>query len=65
MKPYVKDIGFPKEKNHSGREWGITGWMKSISKYEKLNTRNANRSHKKGVRQQSKIQIKKELEITD
>lgn len=37
---------------------GIPGVVKSISKWDKLITKNANRSIKKAVRQRSKIQLK-------
>jgi hypothetical protein len=61
MKPYTTDIGSGKFVNHSGREWGCTGYMKSITRYEKLTTKNANRSMKKSMRQVSKNIVREEL----
>lgn len=60
MKPYTKDIGFGKMV--ASRTCYTTGYMKGVSHYDKLTTRNANRSMKKSMRQQNKKEIQLELE---
>lgn len=51
MKKYGKRSG---EKFRTEKKDGIPGVVKSISKYDKLITKNANRSIKKRFRQKSK-----------
>ena len=52
MAPYAKTKGVPKFKAHKTDHVG--GYSKGVSKADKLNTKNANRSFKKGARQQGK-----------
>jgi len=52
-------MGSPKLK--AIRYKGTHGLMKGISAYDKLTTRNGNRSRKKGARQEAKKIISKEL----
>jgi len=64
-KPYVAD----KDKGHSKfkatKTEYVDGYMKGITATDKLITRNANRSLKKGMRQQSKKLIESELVVTN
>lgn len=59
MKPYSKEKS-PIKYKASKSEWAPPN--KSITKNEKLSTKNANRSLKKGFRQQLKRELKEELE---
>ena len=52
MAPYAKTKGVPKFKAHKTAH--VDGYSKGVSKADKLNTKNANRSFKKGARQQGK-----------
>lgn len=62
MKPYAKDKS-PMKHKASGSDCYQSGYMKRISKSEKLEAKNANRSLKKGFRQQLKRELRKELEL--
>ena len=55
MKKYAK---FHSVKFRVKNKDGIPGVVKSITKLDKLTTKNANRSLKKAIRQRSKIQLK-------
>lgn len=58
----TKRQGVPKFK--TVRFKGVNGLAKGISKYDKLTTRNANRSLTKGARQESKKNIQKDLDMS-
>jgi len=63
MKPYLKDKqqGSPKFKTvHND---GTSGFAKGISAYDKLTTRNANRSRKKAAQQEAKRKIADTFEL--
>jgi hypothetical protein len=62
MKPYQKDYT---PKFEAERFDGVPGTAKAISQGAKLEARNANRSRKKGVRQQTKQAIKNTLDLLD
>ncbi len=49
-------------KDRATKTCHVNGFMKGVSKYDKLITKNANRSLKKSIRQQLKNELKKELE---
>ena len=57
MKPYIKD-------KQRGQQKFVAdfGWALGISKLGKLIAKNANRSRKKALRQQVKIEIKNTLD---
>lgn len=59
MRPYAITPGVNKYK--AVKSCYATGFTKGVTKRDKLITRNANRAFKKGFRQQTKQQIKKEL----
>ena len=52
MTPYSKSKWVPKFK--ASKTSHVGGYSKGVSKADKLNTKNANRSFKKGARQQGK-----------
>lgn len=65
MRPLLRDRkqGVPKLKAEKTDHVG--GYSKGVSEYDKLITRNSNRAMKKGARQESKINIKKYLEMSN
>lgn len=60
MKPYAVKPGFRKMK--AAKSSMVTGFQKGITKTEKLAIKNANRSVKKAVRQQTRKGIDRELD---
>lgn len=60
-KPYVTDKEIGSGKFKATKTDLVPGTSKGVSKYDKLITRNANRSKKKALRQSVKLLIKKEL----
>lgn len=42
----------------------VGGYSKGVSRYDKLITKNANRAMKKGARQESKKNLKKDLDMS-
>ena len=58
MKPYLADKDTGEMKFHPERMEYVDGYTKGVTATEKLITRNANRSKKKAMRQQSKKMIK-------
>lgn len=61
LTPYLKDKDKGVLKYKADRPDGIPGSSKGISEYDKLIVKNANRSRKKGARQQFKNDLNEEL----
>lgn len=59
MKPYAKTPAVHKER--ASKTCHVAGYSKGVSKYDKLITKNANRSRKKAYRQQLKKELQNEL----
>lgn len=62
MKPLDKKQGRPKFKAEKTDQVG--GYSKGVSTYDKLITKNANRSRTKSARQQEKLEIRKIIQNT-
>jgi hypothetical protein len=61
LTPYIKNKSdFKFKATHT---YLVPGKWKGVSAYDKLITKNANRSKKKALRQKIKLDIKKELQI--
>lgn len=62
MKPYTRPNLYKLKATKTDH---VPGFAKGVSKSDKLITRNANRSFKKGYRQELEKQLKKELNEVD
>jgi hypothetical protein len=65
MRPLLRDRKQGEPKLKAEKTDHVGGYSKGVSGYDKLITRNSNRAMKKGARQESKINIKKYLEMSN
>jgi hypothetical protein len=64
MKPLLRDKKQGEPKLKAEKSDHVGGYSKGVSQYDKLTTRNANRGMTKGVRQESKRNLKKYLDMS-